>query len=484
VGTKSGLEIYLNDGQGHYELRDSYVQEYGTLEIEVTNQGNDFNEDGIFDLCLATPSVGGAYSELMLYLGRGDGTFVQSLLRRVRGQIFASKTGDFNGDAHLDIVFVNGAQEYVSIVFGDGRGGFLNERRYSIPDNSPRQVGAVDYDLDGDLDVLVAAYQLGIELHSSFFLFENQLNPSGLSRFTLTVRACDNADIEIRAPGGGRLSRIANSLASAEYYPRSLDQDAYMDAIAVSRTVEPGRYDLVARPRKNFAPEVPFSLEYRIDHEDYRIAHRQSMSDKGYAFPLYPGGGSPVKPRQGEFVHTALPTFTWESDGVERFELSSDIGFANILESATVSGGVYTLQMVLPAADSTPYFWRVTPASGTSDNRIFVFNVVRTPTGVDESDQEPLLPDSCRLAQNYPNPFNPMTTIGFYLPHGARVSITIHNVLGQLIRTLVDQTLPSGDHSVDWDATDLHDRPVASGIYFYRMQADDYSSTRKMVFVR
>jgi len=484
VGTRTGLEIYLNDGQGHYELRDSHLQEYGTLEIEVTNQGNDFNEDGIFDLCLATPSVGGAYSELMLYLGRGDGTFDQSRLRRIRGQIFASRTGDFNGDAHLDIVFVNGAQEYVSIIFGDGRGDFINERRYRIPDNSPRQVGAVDFDLDGDMDVLVAAYRLGIELHSSFYLFENQLNPSGLSRSTLTVYACNNAAIELRAPGGGRLSRIANSLASAEYYPRSLDNNEHMDAIAVSRTVESGRYDLIAAPRKNLAAGEPFSLEYRVEGDYYRLAHQQSMADEGYTFPLYPGCDSPVKPMQGAFIQTALPTFTWESGGVDRFELSSDLGFVNILESATVSGGMYTLQMVLPAADSTPYFWRIRPEFRTSENRVFVFNVVRTPTGVDEPDQDPLVPDSCWLAQNYPNPFNPVTTIGFYLPHSARISITIHNVLGQLIRTLVDQTLPSGDHSVDWDATDLYGRPVASGIYFYRMQADDYSSTRKMVFVR
>jgi len=484
VGTRTGLEIYLNDGRGRYELKDSHLQEYGTLEIEVTNQGNDFNEDGIFDLCLATPSVGGAYSELVLYLGRGDGTFEQSRLRRVRGQIFAGKTGDFNGDAHLDLVFINGAREYVSIVFGDGRGDFINERRYRIPDNSPRQVGAVDVDLDGDMDVLVAAYRLGIELHSSFFLFENQLNPSGLSRSTLTVYARNNADIELRAPGGGRLSRIANSLASAEYYPRSLDHNGHMDAIAVSRTVESGRYDLVAAPRKNLAAGEPFSLEYRVDGDYFRLAHQQSMADEGFTFPLYPGCDSPVKPMQGAFIHTALPTFTWESVGVDRFELSSDLGFVNILESATVSGGMYTLQMVLPAADSTPYFWRIRSESGTSENRVFVFNVVRAPTGVDEPDPDPLVPDSCWLAQNYPNPFNPVTTIKFYLPHSARISITIHNVLGQLIRTLVDQTLPSGDHSLDWDATDLYDRPVASGIYFYRMQADDYSSTRKMVFVR
>jgi len=92
--------------------------------------------------------------------------------------------------------------------------------------------------------------------------------------------------------------------------------------------------------------------------------------------------------------------------------------------------------------------------------------------------------DSCRLAQNFPNPFNPETTIEFYLPTTAPVAITIHNVLGQIIKTLVHGSLPAGTHTVDWDATDLHDRPVASGIYFYRMEVGEFSSTRKMVLVR
>jgi len=64
------------------------------------------------------------------------------------------------------------------------------------------------------------------------------------------------------------------------------------------------------------------------------------------------------------------------------------------------------------------------------------------------------------------------------------VTITVHNVLGQAIRTLVDQVMPSGDHSVEWDATDQSGRPVASGIYFYRMAVGQVSYTRKMTLIR
>ena len=149
-----------------------------------------------------------------------------------------------------------------------------------------------------------------------------------------------------------------------------------------------------------------------------------------------------------------------------------------------MGSGVYTLSGVLPDTDSAIYYWRARSDAHSENTPIYAFNIVRSPTDVDDPESPELLPDSCGLAQNYPNPFNPETTIGFYLPNTSPVSITIHNVLGQLIQTLVHGSLPAGDHTVEWDATDLYDRPVASGIYFYRMEVGEFTSTRKMVLVR
>jgi hypothetical protein len=222
----------------------------------------------------------------------------------------------------------------------------------------------------------------------------------------------------------------------------------------------------------------------------WRLKRRFLLSTKStqpsgeYVFPLYPGSDSPVSPKQGEYVDRALPTFTWPSSGTDRFELATDLTFDNIIESATVSSGVYTLQVILPTSDSTAYFWRVRPDEGGSENIVYAFNAVQSPTDVEDGDSENLLPGQCRLAQNYPNPFNPLTNIKYYLPYGDHVTITVHNVLGQAIRTLIDQVMPSGEHSVEWDATDQSGRPVASGIYFYRMAAGQVSYTRKMTLIR
>ena len=93
---------------------------------------------------------------------------------------------------------------------------------------------------------------------------------------------------------------------------------------------------------------------------------------------------------------------------------------------------------------------------------------------------------SVRLEQNHPNPFNPATTIGFDLPSGRshRVSLSIYDVTGARVRTLVDGELPGGRHHATWDGRNQSGSPVGSGVYFYRLAASGRSETRKMVLLK
>ncbi|MFO7659402.1 MAG: S8 family serine peptidase [Candidatus Cloacimonadaceae bacterium] len=88
------------------------------------------------------------------------------------------------------------------------------------------------------------------------------------------------------------------------------------------------------------------------------------------------------------------------------------------------------------------------------------------------------------LSGNYPNPFNPETTISYSIKNSAEVSIDIYNLKGQKVRTLVSDKKAAGNHSVVWNGTDDSNKPVSSGVYFYRMQAGVYSSTRKMMLMK
>jgi len=96
----------------------------------------------------------------------------------------------------------------------------------------------------------------------------------------------------------------------------------------------------------------------------------------------------------------------------------------------------------------------------------------------------PLVPQQLTLYQNYPNPFNPVTTIRYELPERTDVRLTIFDLLGREVTTLVSETQEAGFKSVQWDATNSNGQQVSTGVYFYQIKADGFFKTRKMVLLR
>lgn len=94
------------------------------------------------------------------------------------------------------------------------------------------------------------------------------------------------------------------------------------------------------------------------------------------------------------------------------------------------------------------------------------------------------IPQTLQLFQNFPNPFNPTTTILYELPRASQVEVTIFNLLGEKIRTLVNQPQPAGQHQLLWDGRDENEMPVPSGVYFYRMRAGEFVQTQKMILMQ
>jgi hypothetical protein len=90
-------------------------------------------------------------------------------------------------------------------------------------------------------------------------------------------------------------------------------------------------------------------------------------------------------------------------------------------------------------------------------------------------DENRELPSETSLLGNYPNPFNAQTTINFNLPEAGAVNLSVYNLMGQKVVTLIDSELPAGEHSVIWDGSN-----AASGVYFYKLQIGDEVTTRKM----
>ena len=105
------------------------------------------------------------------------------------------------------------------------------------------------------------------------------------------------------------------------------------------------------------------------------------------------------------------------------------------------------------------------------------FDLYHIITGTD--DEIPVVANKYSLDQNFPNPFNPETTLEYNLQNSGEVSLIIYNLLGQEMTRLVNEVQKAGNHQVTWNASN-----VASGIYFYRLQAGDFVQTRKMVLLK
>ena len=101
-----------------------------------------------------------------------------------------------------------------------------------------------------------------------------------------------------------------------------------------------------------------------------------------------------------------------------------------------------------------------------------------------DADELPQRPQSYALAQNSPNPFNPSTRIHFELPRPGHVDLRVYDIAGRLVRTLVDGMLSADRHDVDWNGRDEAGRTVASGVYVYRIVADRFTQTKRMVLVK
>ena len=200
-----------------------------------------------------------------------------------------------------------------------------------------------------------------------------------------------------------------------------------------------------------------------------------------------------LQPQNGETINTLNPILVWQAaidndpgDQVSyQVVLSAQSDFADtIAHNGGEDISATQLTICCNLAPSQTYFWKViakdTPGDTTESER-FSFATSPTATDIEESHAAP---EQFALLQNYPNPFNPSTVIRFHLPVPGEVRLTIHNVIGHVVRTLVVGKMAAGTHSAVWDGRDAAGNSVASGLYFYRLRAGDFVRVRKMLLVQ
>jgi hypothetical protein len=169
--------------------------------------------------------------------------------------------------------------------------------------------------------------------------------------------------------------------------------------------------------------------------------------------------------RQSGYVGTALQSAVEKgAEGFFYYSLATQENFAGSVPTPMRFSG-------LIRRDSDEH----KPALDTFSN-LFA-DLINISTFLEENNE--LLPQRASLFQNYPNPFNPVTIINYQLSMICEVDLSIYNLLGEKVATLVSDFQDAGLHSVEWDASDF-----ASGVYFYRLQAGNFSNIRKMVLIK
>ncbi len=129
--------------------------------------------------------------------------------------------------------------------------------------------------------------------------------------------------------------------------------------------------------------------------------------------------------------------------------------------------------------NGTTYLSEVTAVYDGGESEIIDFEFTYTGTGV-----ENILPFITELTGNYPNPFNPITTINYSLAEEGNIELIVFNIKGQHVKTLINEKLAARNHQVMWDGKDENSKSVSSGIYFYKMNTDNYTSTKKMILMK
>jgi len=198
-----------------------------------------------------------------------------------------------------------------------------------------------------------------------------------------------------------------------------------------------------------------------------------------------------VSPATGSSGQPTTLTFSWNASTAAtsyKLQISTNAFFNTVFISDTT---YLTSKQISGLAVSTKYYWRVsaTNAAGASAyTATWNFttgtssgDVLSKDNGKSLSKDMALLvlPKENKLGQNYPNPFNPSTNIDFALDKPANVSLSVYNVLGQKVATIVNQFMQAGYYTYQFNASKL-----ASGIYFYRIEAGDFVSLKKFILMK
>jgi hypothetical protein len=431
------------------------------------------------------------------------------------GHLWSIAWGDLEPDGDLDALGSSTTGSPSKIFRNDGS--LPSWSGETIGLNAPRHSTFVDYNRDGNTDVVIAGSDGAlskVEFHQNDgtdFQLATTFSDHTSQRHYSTVAAADadgDGDLDVFAGGYAIQDHL---LCSAPGDPEFCTPSALADTgLAISGSWadydNDGRVDLYLTNEES--PNRLYQNQGSNEFVDVAasLLAGASADDGGAAWADYDGDGdldlfvagfgSPNRLLRNDSANgNHWLQVDLEGVATNRFGFGSIIeviagGTSQIHEVSTGSGrcaqNSITAEFGLGTTatiDAVVVRWR---SGGTQvvtsvpiDSRI---SIVET-TGA--TDAIAVLPSAqLALGQSFPSPFRGSTRIGFGLPEASSVSLRVFDVTGRLVRVLRDGPMDPGRHTVGWDGRDSHGRAVAAGVYFYRFDAEDFRETRRVVRVR
>jgi len=482
---QSQLTLDLVQGQSLLIVVDGYGQSSGVFQLEIFYAPP---EDSLF-----APAVN---------YGAGSTPY----------SVFAA---DLDGDSAKDLAVANGDCDSVSILINNGNGTFQTPVNYGASDG-PYSVFAIDLDRDEDNDLAIANWfsnDVSILKNNGDGIFQTAVNypadSGAVSVFAADLDNDGNNDLAVANWGSDSVSILMNNgdatfqtvvnyaveSGAFSVFAADLDGDDYND-LAVANYWSLNVSILINYGNGTFQDAVNYGVGSGAgsvfaadldgdDHNDLAVANE------------YPNNVSILRNNgDGTFqdsLNYGVGIHPWSVFAADLDDDDdNDLAVANNIShnvSILLNNGDGTFQ----AADN---YWAGGYSSSVfaadldndGDNDLAVTNansndvsilINRTSeTGIDNFNNS-TMSYSISLSQNYPNPFNAQTTIQYSLPEQSNVTIDIFDLLGRKIETLAEGIKPAGNQQAIWDASGQ-----ASGIYFYRIKAEDKAETKKMVLLK
>ncbi|HVN48046.1 MAG TPA: FG-GAP-like repeat-containing protein [Bacteroidota bacterium] len=461
----NSVSVLLNNGKGLFTT-DTTIN-VGTEPWSVV--AANFFGNGLMDLAVAN----GASNTVSIIKNLGYGHFNLNNTITVAALPVRIAASDINGDGNVDLIVGSNMSNSMSLYKNDGYGNFSANPVVTSLSGAPRDIIPFDIDNDGIMDL--AALNNGVD--QVLFLKNNQQNiiPPDTSNKPLCIWDVPNDNGKhVFVRWKTQQSPYALGVSYFDLY--RWDQTAWtfvqgkipIDSGTIYQVVAPTIYDSTI---SNGMYWSVFRVLARKADSSYTIIG----PDSGYSVDNLP----PPAPQYGYVTYTLANARTIRWFAVPN--IYNDLKGYNVYASTTPSYIPSTLTKIAFVTDTQyvdyykqgdAYYYKIT-AVDYSGNESPALSI-QGPCGV--VTDKPLI---YHLEQNFPNPFNPSTKISFSLMKEGFTTLSVYNVLGQKVATLVEQVLQAGDQNATFDASRL-----PSGIYFYKLQSGSFTQIRKMLLMK